>query len=122
VFHSARWAPDYDLHDRRVTVVGTGASAIQFIPRIQPEVTSLTLFQRTPAWIIPRGERDIGGLEQKLYRALPILQRLVRAAIYWGPESLVPGFTVNPRLLKLAKMIGPAHLRRGVPTRHCGPS
>ncbi|MDT7712741.1 MAG: hypothetical protein QOG46_1430 [Pseudonocardiales bacterium] len=115
VFHSARWAPGYELRDRRVAVVGTGASAIQFVPRIQPEVTSLTLFQRTPAWIMPRGERDIGGLEQKLYRALPVLQRLIRAGIYWGRESLVPGFAVHPRLLVLAEMIARAHLRRGVP-------
>jgi cation diffusion facilitator CzcD-associated flavoprotein CzcO len=115
VFHSARWAPGYELRDRRVAVVGTGASAIQFVPRIQPEVTSLTLFQRTPAWIMPRGERDIGGLEQKLYRALPVLQRLIRAGIYWGRESLVPGFAVHPRLLMLAEMIARAHLRRGVP-------
>jgi cation diffusion facilitator CzcD-associated flavoprotein CzcO len=115
VFHSARWPPDYDLRDRRVAVVGTGASAIQFVPRIQPEVTSLTLFQRTPAWIMPRGERDIRSLEQKLYRALSVLQRLVRAGIYCGRESLVPGFAVHPRLLKLAEMIARVHLRRGVP-------
>ncbi len=114
VFHSARWALDYDLRDRRVAVVGTGASVIQFIPRIQPEVASLTLFQRTPAWIMPRGERHIGGLEQQLYRAVPALQRLVRAGIYCGRESLVPGFAVNPRLLKLAEVIARAHLRRQV--------
>jgi cation diffusion facilitator CzcD-associated flavoprotein CzcO len=97
-----------------VLVTGTGASAIQFVPRIQPEVASRTLFQRTPARIMPRGERDLRGFEQKLYRAVPGLQRLVRAGIYYGRESLVPGFTINPRLLKFAELIPRAHLRRQV--------
>jgi cation diffusion facilitator CzcD-associated flavoprotein CzcO len=117
VFHSARWDVDYDLRGRRVAVVGTGASAIQFIPQIQPEVASLTLFQRTPAWIMPRSVRKIRGFEQKVYRAVPALQRLVRAAIYCGRESLVPGFAVNPRLLKVAELIARAHLRRQVADR-----
>ncbi|MGH3754527.1 MAG: flavin-containing monooxygenase [Pseudonocardiaceae bacterium] len=115
VFHSARWDADYDLRGRRVAVVGTGASAIQFVPQIQPKVASLTLFQRTPPWIMPRGDRGIRAFEQRLYRAAPGLQRLVRAGIYCGRESLVPGFAVNPRLLRVAEVIARAHLRRQVP-------
>ncbi len=115
VFHSARWDPDCDLRDRRVAVVGTGASAIQFVPQIQPQVASLTLFQRTPPWIMPRADRNIAAFEQRLYRTVPGLQRLVRAGIYCGRESLVPGFAVNPRLLKVAESIARAHLRRQVP-------
>lgn len=114
VFHSARWDLGHDLRDRRVAVVGTGASAIQFVPKIQPEVASLTLFQRTPAWIMPRGEREVRGFAQKLYRAAPGLQLLVRAGIYCSRESLVPGFAVNPRLLKVVELIARAHLRRQV--------
>lgn len=115
VFHSARWDPGYDPRGRRVAVVGTGASAIQFVPQIQPEVASLTLFQRTPAWIMPRSVREVGGVEQTLYRAVPGLQRLVRAGIYCGREALVPGFTVSPRLLKVVESTARAHLRREVP-------
>ncbi|MGB8994231.1 MAG: NAD(P)/FAD-dependent oxidoreductase, partial [Pseudonocardiaceae bacterium] len=115
VVHSARWDPDYDLRDRRVAVVGTGASAIQFVPQIAPEVASLTLLQRTAPWVLPRGDRDFGDVEQRLYRVVPALQRLARAAIYCGREALVPGFAVNPRLLKVAELIGRAHLRRQVP-------
>ncbi|HWR48570.1 MAG TPA: NAD(P)/FAD-dependent oxidoreductase [Pseudonocardiaceae bacterium] len=114
VFHSARWDPGYDMRGRRVAVVGTGASAIQFVPRIQPQVGSLTVFQRTPGWIMPRGEREVGGVERTLYRAVPGLQRLVRAGIYCGREALVPGFVVNPRLLKIAELIARAHLHRQV--------
>ncbi|MDQ3761471.1 MAG: NAD(P)/FAD-dependent oxidoreductase [Actinomycetota bacterium] len=114
VFHSARWDVDYDLRDRRVAVVGTGASAIQFVPQIQPEVAALTIFQRTPPWIVPRSERDNRRLKLKLYRAVPGLQRLVRAGIYCGRELSVLGFAVNPRLLKLAELVARAHLRRQV--------
>ncbi|HET9254383.1 MAG TPA: NAD(P)/FAD-dependent oxidoreductase [Pseudonocardiaceae bacterium] len=113
-FHSARWDLDYDLRGRRVAVVGTGASAVQFIPRIAPAVSSLTVFQRTPAWIMPRGERRIPGFEQRLYRAFPGAQRLVRAGIYCARESLVPGFVMSPRLLRAAESIARAHLRRQV--------
>jgi len=115
VFHSARWNRDYNMRDRRVAVVGTGASAIQFVPRIAPEVASLTLFQRTAPWIMPRGEREFSRFEQELYRAVPALPRLARVGIYCGREALVPGFTVSPRLLKVAELIARAHLRRQVP-------
>jgi cation diffusion facilitator CzcD-associated flavoprotein CzcO len=115
VFHSAQWEHDHDLHDRRVAVVGTGASAIQFVPRIQPQVAALTLFQRTPPWILPRNDRENREFERKLYRAVPGLQRLARAGIYWGRELSVLGFTNNPRLLKVAELIARRHLRRQVP-------
>jgi cation diffusion facilitator CzcD-associated flavoprotein CzcO len=54
VLHSARWDDDVRLAGRRVAVVGTGASAIQIVPAIQPVVERLVLFQRTPAWVVPR--------------------------------------------------------------------
>jgi cation diffusion facilitator CzcD-associated flavoprotein CzcO len=56
-FHSARWNHEHDLKGRRVAVIGTGASAIQFIPHIQPKAAALKIFQRTPPWIVPRGDR-----------------------------------------------------------------
>src|SRR5204863_4082849 len=76
-FHSARWDHDHDLTGERVAVVGTGASAIQFVPRIQRHADSLHVFQRTPPWVIPHSDRPITGLERRLYRRLPVLQRLV---------------------------------------------
>ncbi|MFN2495892.1 MAG: flavin-containing monooxygenase, partial [Pseudonocardiaceae bacterium] len=115
VFHSARWDHDHDLRDRHVAVIGTGASAIQFVPRIQPAVASLTIFQRTAPWILPRTDRDSRAVERTLYRAMPGLQRLVRAGIYWSREASVPGFVRHPRLLKVAELIARAHLRRQIP-------
>ena len=114
IFHSARWDHVYDLRNRQVAVVGTGASAIQFVPEIQPDVASLTIFQRTAPWIMPRAEREHRRFEHRLYRAVPGVQRLVRAGIYWGRELSLLGFTVNPRLLKLAELTARRHLRRQV--------
>src|SRR5919198_194432 len=78
VFHSARWDHSVDLRGKRVAAVGTGASAIQFVPAIQPKVSRLHVFQRTPPWIVPHSNRPITRLERRLYRVLPALQRLVR--------------------------------------------
>jgi cation diffusion facilitator CzcD-associated flavoprotein CzcO len=82
VFHSSQWQHDVTLAGRRVAVVGTGASAIQFVPAIQPTVGHLTLFQRTPPWIVPRHDRAISSVERGAYAALPGAQQAVRAAIY----------------------------------------
>jgi cation diffusion facilitator CzcD-associated flavoprotein CzcO len=112
-FHSARWKHQYDLTGRRVAVVGTGASAIQFVPAIQPKVAQLTLFQRTPAWVVPRFDRAISELEQELYARAPWLQQLSRASIYARRELLVLGFR-NPRLMKAIELLARAYLRMTV--------
>ncbi|MUL42218.1 NAD(P)/FAD-dependent oxidoreductase [Streptomonospora sp. PA3] len=114
VFHSADWDHGHDLAGRRVGVVGTGASAIQFIPEIQPAVSELRVFQRTPPWVIPRHDRDITALERRLFNAVPAAQRLARTCIYWGRENYVIGFAKNPRLLKLVEKLALANLRHGV--------
>ena len=75
VFHSARWDHDYDLRGKRVAMIGTGASAIQIVPAIQPEVAQLTLFQRTPPWVMPRIDRAISGAERWLHRAAAVHRR-----------------------------------------------
>jgi cation diffusion facilitator CzcD-associated flavoprotein CzcO len=115
VFHSARWEHGVNLRQRRVAVVGTGASAVQFVPRIQPHVAALTVFQRSAPWILPRGGRDYRRLTQRLYQTVPGLQRLARAASYGSRELLVLGFAVQPRLLALAEWSARRHLYRQVP-------
>jgi cation diffusion facilitator CzcD-associated flavoprotein CzcO len=109
-FHSARWDQDHDLTGKRVAVIGTGASAIQFVPQIAPKVAKLHLFQRTPPWIIPRLDRAFSGAEQAAFARLPWWHRAYRAAIYWKLEAQVLGFTVEPRILKLAEKIARKHL------------
>src|SRR5215208_3795996 len=81
-FHSARWDHSYDLRAKRVAVIGTGASAVQFVPEIQPLVSRLHVFQRTPPWVMPRTERAFTERERRLFRRFPLLQRAERAAIY----------------------------------------
>ncbi len=110
LFHSARWDHSHDLAGERVAVIGTGASAVQFVPRIQPYVGHLTLFQRTPPWVLPRQDRPISGRQRALFRALPLAQHLVRTAIYWQRELLVPGFVYRPRLMKGAERLALQHL------------
>lgn len=99
VFHSARWRHDVDLTDKRVAVIGTGASAIQFVPAIQRQVSHLELFQRTPPWIMPRHDGPISPARRRLLRRIPGLQRLVRAAIFLEREYKVIAFR-HPALIK----------------------
>jgi cation diffusion facilitator CzcD-associated flavoprotein CzcO len=115
VFHSATWDHHHDLTGRRVAVIGTGASAIQFVPRIQPAVGRLDLYQRTPPWIIPRRDRAITPAEHWLFRTVPLTQKVARASIYWGRESYALGFTKRPDLMRAAERIALRHLRRQVP-------
>jgi cation diffusion facilitator CzcD-associated flavoprotein CzcO len=100
-FHSARWDHDHDLEGERVAVIGTGASAIQFVPRIQPQVGKLHVFQRTAPWIMPHPNRALKAFERRLYNALPAAQLAMRAAIYWARETFVLQFR-NRRMRKLA--------------------
>jgi cation diffusion facilitator CzcD-associated flavoprotein CzcO len=114
VFHSARWDHEHDLAGERVGVIGTGASAIQFVPRIQPEVDSLHVFQRTPPWILPHTDRPVSGLERRVYRRFPRLQRLARLGIYLSREWLVLAFSRRRQLMKLPERLARRHLRRQV--------
>ncbi|MBN9108258.1 MAG: NAD(P)/FAD-dependent oxidoreductase [Pseudonocardia sp.] len=110
-FHSARWDHSHDLRGKRVAVIGTGASAIQFVPAIAPDVESLTLFQRTAPWVLPKGDKPISDDARRRYRRFPLLQRLARTAIYWRHEALVAGF-MNPRLMKAIGRVATTYLDR----------
>jgi cation diffusion facilitator CzcD-associated flavoprotein CzcO len=111
VFHSARWDHDHDLTGERVAAIGTGASAIQFVPAIQPKVARLTVFQRSAPWVLPHPNRRISEPERRLYRRLPALQKLTRAAVYAGREVLVLGFVKRPGLMALPQRIARRHMR-----------
>jgi cation diffusion facilitator CzcD-associated flavoprotein CzcO len=113
-FHTANWNHDHDLTGRRVAIVGTGASAIQAAPQIQPEVEALTIFQRTPPWVLPHSDRPITDAERALYRRFPVLQRTVRTGVYFGRELLVPGLAYRPQLMGLARKLARRHLERAV--------
>ena len=117
MFHSLHWDHDHDLTGERVAVIGTGASAVQFIPRIQPHVRDLVVFQRTPAWIVPRSDRAITTVEKLAYRHFPLAQRATRGFWYAGIESFgLPGF-VDARLRHPFELLGRFQLRRQVRDR-----
>jgi cation diffusion facilitator CzcD-associated flavoprotein CzcO len=113
-FHSQQWDHDFDLTGKRVAVIGTGASAIQFVPQIQKSVARLDLYQRTPPWIVPKPDRAISDTEKTVFENLPFVQTAVRGAIYGMLESRAFAFSVEPRLMKLAQKMAEAHIRRQV--------
>jgi cation diffusion facilitator CzcD-associated flavoprotein CzcO len=113
-FHSARWDHDYDLTGRRVAVVGTGASAVQFVPEIQPKVARLHLFQRTPPWIIPRRDRALSRFERGMFRRFPAAQRVARSSIYLFRELFLLGFR-HLWLSGQVERIARRHLERSIP-------
>ena len=88
-FHTARWRHDVDLTGRRVAVVGTGCSAIQVVPAIQPAVAQLDVYQRSPGWTIPKLDFAYKERTLRLFERFPALQRLDRAAI-WASTSSAP--------------------------------
>jgi cation diffusion facilitator CzcD-associated flavoprotein CzcO len=113
IFHSANWDHGHDLAGERVAVVGTGASAIQFLPRIQPLVGRLHLFQRTAPWIMPRRARSISRTERALYRRFPAAQKLMRAAICVAREAYaIP--LLKAGLAPVTRVLGRANIRRHV--------
>ena len=115
IMHSARWDHDHDLGGERVAVVGTGASAIQFVPQIQPDVAELHLFQRTPPWIAPRVNRPISRLERGLFRRVPALQKLARGGIYWARELVARGLLGDRKVLRFVRRAAVTQLQRQVP-------
>jgi cation diffusion facilitator CzcD-associated flavoprotein CzcO len=116
VFHSARWDHSFELDGKRVASIGTGASAIQYCPEIAPRVGRLHVFQRTPAWVIPRDTRSYSAAAQRRFARYPFLRRLHRAWIYWRNESHI-GPLLHPRLARMFEVYARWLIRREVRDR-----
>lgn len=114
VVHSAKWDHTFTPAGRRVAVIGTGASAVQIIPQIQPAVEQLVVFQRTPTWIMPHPDRPLSPAVQRAFRRWPVLQRVLRTSVHLVQEAMVPGLVYRPALLKGAEAFGRWHLGRQV--------
>jgi cation diffusion facilitator CzcD-associated flavoprotein CzcO len=112
-FHSSNWDHTLDLTGRRVAVIGTGASAAQFVPEIQKQVAKLDLYQRTPAWVVPRPDAPIPEWRRNLYARFPILQRLARFVIYAYREVWVLLFR-NPRMMRQMQRLALRHLEKSI--------
>ncbi|KNY22901.1 NAD(P)/FAD-dependent oxidoreductase [Methylobacterium sp. ARG-1] len=117
-FHTAAWDHSVDLAGKRVGVIGTGASAIQVVPEIAKVAGHLTLFQRTPPWIMPKHDHAIADSTKARYRRLPFLRRLERARLFWLHElRAFFGFTKVSTLTKQAEGLARHHLAKAVPDR-----
>lgn len=112
--HTARWNHSVDLTGRRVAVVGTGASAIQVVPEVARVAGELTVFQRTPPWILPHTGREVPPRTRALYRRLPLAQRFARLRHYLERELLVLGFVKDPQRMARGESMALAHLERQV--------
>ncbi len=110
VFHSSHWDHEYDLTGKRVASIGTGGSAIQYIPEIAKQVKQLYVFQRTAAWVIPRDERQYSGLSQLLFKRSDLFRKIHRARLYWSNESRVVPI-VQPQIMKYGQKLAEAFIR-----------
>lgn len=113
-FHSAEWDHDVDITGKKVAVIGTGASAIQIVPEIVKDVAELHLYQRTPAWVMPRPNNPIPEGAQRVFANVPGARAAMRAGIYWLHEAVGFAMTQQPRLLKIGELLGKWNIRRSI--------
>jgi cation diffusion facilitator CzcD-associated flavoprotein CzcO len=115
IFHTARWRHDYELTGKRVAVVGTGASAVQVVPAIAQQVEKLSVFQRTPAWVVPKLDKRYSERTRRLFARFPLLLRASRFAKYAASEILGPMIFLDaPRLSALGERMSLRHLHEQV--------
>lgn len=114
VWHSARWNHDYDLDGKRVAVIGTGASAVQFVPEIAKQVAALHLFQRTAHWVLPKVDHPVPDVEKWVKRHVPLFERALGAVEYRAMETVGAAFHHPRPLMHALQKIGQAYLRTAV--------
>ncbi|QCH25451.1 flavin-containing monooxygenase [Mycobacteroides salmoniphilum] len=111
VFHSAQWNHDFGLAGKKVAVIGTGASAIQFVPEIVGQVSELKLFQRTAPWVLPRSNVEFGSVAKRAFANIPGLRALFRSGMYFGAEAGAYAMNRRPALLKGVELLGRAYIK-----------
>ncbi|MGB5110085.1 MAG: NAD(P)/FAD-dependent oxidoreductase [Mycobacterium sp.] len=112
--HSARWDHDYDMSDKRVAVVGTGASAVQIIPELVNTARSVKVFQRTPGWVLPRPDFPHPQWARTAFRRLPLVQNAARQAWFWTHELMAVGMVWDTPVTTGIQLVAKANLRRQV--------
>lgn len=117
IMHTARWDHDVSLRGKRVGIIGTGASALQIIPEIAPEVGHLTVFQRTPIWVMPKPDAAIPNTLKRLMSKAPLLQLPARAVSQAFVETtfvLAAHYDRPLHIVKYYEKVGKAYLERAV--------
>ncbi|MGX9674716.1 flavin-containing monooxygenase [Mycobacterium sp. HM-7] len=112
--HSARWDHDYDFTDKKVAVVGTGASGVQIVPELVKVAKSVKVFQRTPGWVIPRANSSTSGWLKRIYKDVPFAEKLARSAWFWGHESVALGVVWDSPFTRVVEALSLANLRMQV--------
>ncbi|OZD18259.1 NAD(P)/FAD-dependent oxidoreductase [Rhodococcus sp. 06-156-3C] len=115
IVHSARWDPSIDWHNKRVGVVGSGASAIQIVPELAKVVEKLVVFQRTPAYVTPRRDRTFTDSEKRQFRRDPRAIDDLRQTIFWGGDYQFAARRMVPQYIEEAQRIALSHLADQVP-------
>jgi cation diffusion facilitator CzcD-associated flavoprotein CzcO len=113
-FHTAEWRHDVDLAGKRVAVIGTGCSAIQVVPAIQPEVARLDVYQRSPGWTLSKGDFEYSPRTRALFRRFPLLHRLDRKAVYAFQDLAAAAFTSRRWLLPLFRALGARQIKTAI--------
>lgn len=113
-FHTSNWDHSCDLKNKKVAIIGTGASAIQVIPNIADQVNKLHVIQRTAAWILPRANPEIGATTKKMYSLFPFLEKMRREYIYWTNEFFGLAFIGNKFVNRIASNFALSYLKRKV--------
>ena len=115
IFHSAKWNHDVGLKGKRIAVIGTGASAIQFVPRIAQEAANVELFQRSAPWVLPKPDRKIFGFEKALYKYLPGWRLAHRATLYWVNEFTLRGFLKEKSIIRsVSEWVATKHIHHHI--------
>ncbi|MDQ2625452.1 MAG: NAD(P)/FAD-dependent oxidoreductase [Actinomycetota bacterium] len=109
--HSARWDHGYDFSGKKVAVIGTGASGVQIVPELVKVAKSIKVFQRTPSWVLPKVNTSTSGPLKWLYKNVPAAEKLMRAAWYWGHESVALGVVWESPFTRLVEAVSAANLR-----------
>ena len=116
-FHSADWDHGLDLSGKRVAVIGTGASAIQFVPVIARQAAQLDIYQRSAPWILPKMDRDYPQWEQKFFRNFPARVAVARKTLFGVFEALTYGFTGSNWVMKPATALANSYRRKALKGR-----
>lgn len=106
LMHTARWDHSHDLTNERVAVIGTGATAVQVVPTIAPQVARLYVYQRTPIWIVPKPDHEVPALIQQIFHRIPGMQSSIRMASGLVTETvMVFGVIYNKQLPSVVKLL-----------------
>ncbi|MFH5211184.1 flavin-containing monooxygenase [Antrihabitans spumae] len=118
VIHTTKWDDTYDLTDRRAAIIGTGATSVQLVPRVADKVRELTVYQRTPIWLVPKVDLPIPGVVQRLFDRAPVTQKVARVVNSSVLEAIMVAGVLHYRQAKIfnkgAELIARAQLRAQV--------